>query len=238
MQIQITIFMATFTGGVEKLSGATVNAVTSITDGALTQYGGVTAGAAGILTGTAAMTDGQVLIGDSTPGAPTPATITAGTGVTVTNGHHSITLAATIGNIQIATAGVSNITAFNIYDTPLLAVSGVPGNVVIPLYTFCNTIWHANTSSGGGDIVLQWGNTAHGAGQGAMAGPVAFQSDINSNANAMALSIGAFGSGAHFASSTAIGQGLYLSNAGSDFANVPGGMGLNVTIVYITVPMS
>jgi hypothetical protein len=43
-----------------------------------------------------ALTDGQIIIGSSI-GAPAAATITAGTGVSVTNGHNTITIAATGG---------------------------------------------------------------------------------------------------------------------------------------------
>ena len=43
-------------------------------------------------------TNGQLLIGNATTGVPTVTTLTAGTGMTVTNGAGSITLAATIAN--------------------------------------------------------------------------------------------------------------------------------------------
>lgn len=65
------------------ISGATAN-------GAVYATGSTTG------TSTSAMTDGQLLIGDST-GAPQAATITAGTNVTVTNGHHAITISASNG---------------------------------------------------------------------------------------------------------------------------------------------
>jgi hypothetical protein len=48
---------------------------------------------------TAAMsTNGQLLIGNASTGIPTLATLTAGTGITITNGAGSISLAATIAN--------------------------------------------------------------------------------------------------------------------------------------------
>ena len=43
-------------------------------------------------------TNGQLLIGNATTGIPTLATLTAGTGVTITNGAGSISIAATIAN--------------------------------------------------------------------------------------------------------------------------------------------
>ena len=48
-------------------------------------------------------TNGQLLIGNSTSGIPTLATLTAGTGVTITNGAGSISIAASIAN---ATANI------------------------------------------------------------------------------------------------------------------------------------
>lgn len=49
---------------------------------------------AGVASMTASMTDGQIIVG-TTSGTPAPATITAGTGISVTNGAGSITIAAT-----------------------------------------------------------------------------------------------------------------------------------------------
>jgi hypothetical protein len=42
-----------------------------------------------------ALTDGQVMIGATSDGTVTPATLTAGTGITVTNGPHGITITST-----------------------------------------------------------------------------------------------------------------------------------------------
>lgn len=56
--------------------------------------GVLTTGATGIPVVTALATDGQIIVG-STAGAPAAATITAGTGISVTNGSNSITIAAT-----------------------------------------------------------------------------------------------------------------------------------------------
>ncbi|WP_374001483.1 beta strand repeat-containing protein [Bdellovibrio bacteriovorus] len=49
---------------------------------------------AGKIVESAALTDGQILIG-STAGAPTPATLTAGTGISISNGANSINISAT-----------------------------------------------------------------------------------------------------------------------------------------------
>jgi hypothetical protein len=55
-------------------------------------------------TGQSTYTDGQLLIGNSTGNTLTKATLTAGSGVTVTNGNGSITLASTLGtSVDLAT---------------------------------------------------------------------------------------------------------------------------------------
>ena len=54
----------------------------------------ITTNATGVPVATALATDGQLIIG-STAGAPAAATLTAGTGITVTNGSNSITVATT-----------------------------------------------------------------------------------------------------------------------------------------------
>jgi len=66
----------------------------SLTGG--TNKGAVYATGTSTATSTAALTDGQLLIGSSA-GTPAPATITAGTGITVTNAANAITIAASGG---------------------------------------------------------------------------------------------------------------------------------------------
>ena len=46
------------------------------------------------------LTDGQLMIGSSV-GAPAPATITAGSNITVTNGHNTITIASSGGTSTV-----------------------------------------------------------------------------------------------------------------------------------------
>lgn len=75
--------LAAITAGGSSISGATANGAMYAT--------GSNSG-----TSTGAMSDGQLLIGDST-GAPQAAAITAGANVTITPGHHSITIAASSG---------------------------------------------------------------------------------------------------------------------------------------------
>lgn len=96
----------------------TIAATTSIASA--TSNGAMYATGASSGTSTGAMTDGQLLIGDST-GAPQLNTITAGTGVTVTGGHHTITLATT-GTGYVGT---------NTQTANYTAVSGDSGKLVI-----------------------------------------------------------------------------------------------------------
>lgn len=65
----------------------------NMTLSALTQRSFLFSGASGLLTSTSAPTNGQLLIGN-TGNNPTAATITEGTGITITNGAGSITVAA------------------------------------------------------------------------------------------------------------------------------------------------
>jgi hypothetical protein len=67
------------------------------------------------------LTDGQVVIGSSA-GAPSASTLTAGTGISITNGHNSITIAA---------SGGSSVTPANIQQQAFsYAVAGGTGNAI------------------------------------------------------------------------------------------------------------
>lgn len=91
----------------------------NVTDSALTANSFMYPGTGGLLSSTAAATNGQILIG-STGAAPVAATITAGTAISVTNGAGSITIANTGVTSAVAGTGIN--------------VSGATGAV-----TFSNT---------------------------------------------------------------------------------------------------
>ncbi|OGT44275.1 MAG: hypothetical protein A3F13_02595 [Gammaproteobacteria bacterium RIFCSPHIGHO2_12_FULL_40_19] len=74
--------------------------------------GVLTTGATGVPVITALATDGQLIIG-STAGAPAAATLTAGTGVTITPGSNSITIAATGSIMWTDVTGTSQNAAVN-----------------------------------------------------------------------------------------------------------------------------
>ena len=90
-------FTGTVTGECEVTNGGT--GLSTIAKGAM-----LYASNTDTIAATAAMsTNGQLLIGNATNGYPSVATLTAGTGITITNGAGSITLAASITN---ATANI------------------------------------------------------------------------------------------------------------------------------------
>lgn len=84
----------------EILYSSAANTVTGL---ATANRGVLTTGATGVPVITALATDGQLIIG-STAGAPAAATLTAGTGVSITNGSNSITIAVTGGGFTWADA--------------------------------------------------------------------------------------------------------------------------------------
>ena len=80
------------------------------------------ASATDTIAATSAMsTNGQILIGNATNGYPSVATLTAGTGITITNGAGSITLAASIANAE------SNIDMRNAADNATYNIDLVGG---------------------------------------------------------------------------------------------------------------
>jgi len=102
---------------------------TSLTDGGILLGSGT-----GAVTATSVLTNGQLLIGDGT-GDPAIATITAGSGINVTNGAGSITITSTAGGgtvTNIATAGSVNgltLTGGAITTTGTITLGGTLANV-------------------------------------------------------------------------------------------------------------
>lgn len=71
-------------------------------------------------TGQTSYTDGQLLIGDSTGNTLTKSTLTAGSGISITNGAGSITIASTGGG------GTGTVTSVGLSAPAFLSVSGSP----------------------------------------------------------------------------------------------------------------
>jgi len=137
--------------------------VSSLTDTGLTANGILFAGTGGLISSTAAATDGQILIGSST-GAPALGTIqTSGTGISVTNGHNTITLANTGVTSNIAGTGISvssgagNVTISN---TGVLSIT-TTGPGLTALTTATGAVTFSNT--GVTSVVAGTGITVSGA---------------------------------------------------------------------------
>lgn len=90
--------------------------------------------AAGVPVATALATDGQVIVG-STAGAPAAATLTAGTGISITNASNSITIAASGGGVAWLdnsgsfTAAVNTGYFLTAASTPTLPAAPAQGDV-------------------------------------------------------------------------------------------------------------
>lgn len=103
------------------------NAANTVTGLATANDGVLTTGTTGVPVITALASDGQLIIGSSA-GAPTAATLTAGSGITITNGHNSITIASTgssgaiLGQARAtSTSQLSNSTTLSLTGTPTTA---------------------------------------------------------------------------------------------------------------------
>ncbi len=78
-------------------------------------------------TGNTTYTDGQLLIGDTSTTGLDKATLTAGSNVTITNGHGSITIAATAGSAVNVVTSLPTATSGNRGNLYLLEASGSVG---------------------------------------------------------------------------------------------------------------
>ena len=132
---QITASAAT--GAVTLSLPATVTIGTSLTVSGLTANSFLYSGTAGLLTTTAAPTNGQLLIG-STGAAPVAATLTAGTAIGVTNGAGSITInntgvTSTAAGTGISVSGATG--AVTITNTGVTSAVGTAGNITVSAAT-------------------------------------------------------------------------------------------------------
>lgn len=119
-------------GGVLAFTGST----TLASSAALTQHAVVVGGGAGAVPKTlAAMTNGQLAIG-STGADPVPAAITAGTGISVSNGAGSITIANTLVSspITLLKQGSGTDTSAGATTVDSIAISGLTAKDTILVY--------------------------------------------------------------------------------------------------------
>jgi Head domain of trimeric autotransporter adhesin len=122
-------------------STSTITAGTTLTVSGLTANSFIYSGTAGLITSAGAPTDGQLLIG-STGVAPVRAALTAGTGVSISNGAGSITINNT-GVTSVALAA----------PAAVFAVTGSPvtttGTLTLTFQTQANNSFFAGPTTGG-----------------------------------------------------------------------------------------
>ncbi len=105
----------------------------------------LTTTSAGVPVQTALATDGQLIIG-STAGAPAAASLTAGTGITITPGSNSISIAVTGGAAVTSVSGTANRITSTGGTTPVIDISAayVGQTSITTLGTVTTGTWNAS----------------------------------------------------------------------------------------------
>lgn len=119
----------------------------------------LTSGATGIPVMTALATDGQLIVG-STAGAPAAATLTAGTGISITNASNSITISVTGSGLAVAT--ISGTTQAAAVNTTYIALNAGQTTVTLPaVYAVGEVIQlvGATANTGGWIVTASAGDT-------------------------------------------------------------------------------
>jgi hypothetical protein len=165
------LLYASTTTALSKLADVAVgNALISGGVGVAPSYGkiGLTTHVSGTLpvanggTGQTTYTDGQLLIGNSTGNTLTKTTLTAGSGITVTNGAGTITIASTAGGGSVTsvgqtfTGGLISVAGSPVTTTGTLAltVAGTSGG--IPYFSSAST-WATSAALAANAIVIGGG---------------------------------------------------------------------------------
>lgn len=202
-----------FTGTFDNV--ATVTGSTGISGA--TANGAMYATAANTGTSTAALTNGQLLIG-STGNAPVAATITQGTGITVTNGSGTITIASagggsgTVTSVSVSTANGVSGTVANSTTTPAITLS--LGAITPSSVSSSGTVTAGSGSTN--DIVLSGSSSAP-----SVSVASGSSSDIDLSLNPKGNGQLLVGSGGWTYTTAASGAGsIFLSNGGSDSPNI------------------
>lgn len=184
------------------------SAANTVTGLATANDGVLTTGTTGIPVITALASDGQVIIGSSA-GAPAAATLTAGSGVTITNGHNSISISATGsgGTITTIDGDTGSVTG-----STVTIYANNAGNICGSSVEFVNsgTLSTLNVTDGNQNTIIGQaaGNlTISGTGNGSLG----FLSSprITSGSNNQA-----FGNSAHSALTTGSGNCAFGTGAG------------------------
>lgn len=120
-----TLSGTTLASGVVSSSLTSVGTITSGT------WNGTTVGVGSGGTGQTTYTDGQLLIGNTTGNTLTKSTLTAGSNVTITNGHGSITIAATAGGAAAFNV-VSKTTTYSASINDYILASSASFTITLP----------------------------------------------------------------------------------------------------------
>jgi hypothetical protein len=107
-------------------------------------------------TGQTTYTDGQLLIGNTASTSLTRATLTAGTGISITNGNGSISIAATGGTGTVTSVSFTGgiVSVANPTSTPAFTVAGTSGGV--PYFSSAST-WATSGALAANAIVVGGG---------------------------------------------------------------------------------
>ena len=168
-------------------------------------------------TGQTSYTDGQLLIGNSTGNTLTKATLTAGTGINITNGTGSITIAASGGG-----GLTTDIDVFN-----------SPGTFTTPANTTKVLAYVVSGSGGGGGGSFDPGNATGGAGGAGGSGVLGVSFLTVTGSTPYAITVGTGGAGSNVVpgpgARNAAGTGnassfgnLLTANGGGGGGNSPG----------------
>ena len=125
-------------------------------------------------TGQTSYTDGQLLIGNTTGNTLTKATLTASTGISITNGTGSITIANSAPDQTVALTGGTGISTSGTYPNftitnsapdqtvALTAGTGISTSGTYPNFTITNDSPNQATPAAGGSGQLQYNNGSNG----------------------------------------------------------------------------
>ena len=107
-------------------------------------------------TGQTTFTDGQLLIGNTSTNSLTKSVLTAGSGVTITNGNGSITIAATGTGGTVTSVGWTGgiVSVANATTTPAFTIAGTSGGIP---YFASGTTWASSAVLAANAIVLGGG---------------------------------------------------------------------------------
>ena len=107
-------------------------------------------------TGQTTYTDGQLLIGNTTGNTLAKATLTAGSGISITNGSGTITIAATGGTGTVTSVGFTGgiVSVATATTTPALTIAGTSGG--IPYFSSATT-WATSAALAANSLVVGGG---------------------------------------------------------------------------------